>query len=89
MARKNYSRKRFNNSKKRYSKKFKKYSYIDRANYYENKASKGATRKEQDFAYGYLDGLRGVKVHPDSSEHEKNGNNAGLRFWNRMTRTKI
>ena len=76
------------NRKKRL-KRYKKYSYNDRAKYYENKALGGATRKEQDFAYGYLDGLNGKIVHTNSSKEEKRGNDAGLRFWDKIRRIKI
>ena len=85
---KNYGRKTYGKSKNP-SKKYKKFSFLDRYTYYQNKANNGATRKEQDFAYGYLDGMRGIRIHPDSSEHEKSGNTAGLRFWGKMTQKKI
>ena len=38
-----------------------KYSFLDRMNYYTNKANHGKTLKVHDYAYGYLDGMRGIE----------------------------
>ena len=84
------AKKKNKNGTKKYSpKKYKKYSYLDRMSYYENKANHGQTNSEQSYAYGYLDGMRGIKVHPSVSEPEKVGNKAGLSFWSKLTKTKL
>lgn len=88
MARKNYSRKT-TQQRKRKNKKFKKYSFVERMDYYEKKANRGKTVKEQDFAYGYLDGMRGISGNMVGTKEGENGNKAGLRFWHKMTKTKI
>ena len=78
----------FNRNKKKPKMYRKKYSYLDRKSYYQEKANSGKTIKEQDYAYGYLDGMRGI-VGRNETESEKAGNNAGLRFWSKLTKTKI
>ena len=88
MARKNYSRRK-TQQRKRKTKKFKKYSFVERMNYYDEKASRGKTVKEQDFAIGYLQGMRGIVDNRLGTDSGEAGNKAGLRFWHKMTKTKI
>ena len=78
--------------KKNYSRRkraMKKYSFIDRHNYYQEKANNGKTIKEQDFAYGYLDGMNGVQGNVAGTKEGRAGNDAGLRFWSKMIKKKI
>ena len=88
MARKKYS-KNFTPYRKRKTKKFKKYSYVERMNYYSEKANRGKTVKEQDFAIGYLSGMRGVIDHTLGTDAGDAGNEAGLRFWNKIVKIKV
>ena len=67
----------------------KKYSYVDRHSYYGKKAEFGKTAKEQDFALGYLDGMRGVRGNIAGTDAGEAGNAAGLRFWSRLKSVKI
>lgn len=74
---------------KRRKKSMKKYSFNDRYDYYERMANKGKTIYDQEYAYGYLDGMRGVKGTVVGTEACRAGNDAGLRFWSKMTQKKI
>ena len=76
MAKKNYK------SRKRYS-------FVDRMSYYEKKANFGKNIKEQDYAYGYLDGMRGIQGNTVGTKEGKAGNEAGLRFWSKLTKVKF
>ena len=67
----------------------KKYSMVDRLKYYGEKANHGKTLKQQDYAYGYLDGVRGIKGNQTGTKACEAGNEAGLRFWSRLTRVKL
>ena len=67
----------------------KKYSFVDRMSYYGDKANSGKTIKEQDYAYGYLDGMRGIQGNSVGTKEGEAGNRAGLRFWSRLTRIKL
>ena len=80
--------KKFKKVKNKNFKKRKKYSYLDRMSYYEKKAYSGKTIREQDYAYGYLDGMRGI-IGRNETASEKAGNDAGLRFWSRLTKTEL
>ena len=70
-------------------KRYRKYSFFDRDEYYQKKAMSGKTDKERDFAYGYLDGMRGVQSNLEESKACQAGNKAGLRFWSNLKLTKI
>lgn len=67
----------------------KKYSFSDRMSYYKNKANSGKTIKEQDYAYGYLDGMRGIQGNSVGTKDGEAGNKAGLRFWLKLTNIKL
>ena len=84
MAYKKYYRRKNYKKNKR-----KGYSYIDRMEHYQKKANNGKSAREQDYAYGYISGMRGVVDNRIGTEAEKKGNNAGLRFWEKLTKVKI
>ena len=87
---KNYTYKRRNEKNYNHRKSpMKKYSFIDRMNYYDHKANYGKTAKEQDYAYGYLDGMRGVRGNNTGTDACEAGNKAGLRFWDKITKIKL
>ena len=67
----------------------KKYSYADRHSYYAKKAEYGKTAKEQDYALGYLEGMRGVRGNIAGTDAGEAGNVAGLRFWAKLKTFKI
>ncbi|MBR2335008.1 MAG: hypothetical protein IKA62_02145 [Clostridia bacterium] len=67
----------------------KKFSYSDRFSYYGKKAEYGKTAKEQDYAMGYLDGMRGVRGNIAGTDAGEAGNEAGLRFWSKLKSIKI
>ena len=67
----------------------KKYSFLDRKAYYQEKAYKGKTIEQQDYAYGYLSGMEGAVDNRIGTKAEKAGNNAGLRFWNKLVNKKF
>ena len=77
---------KFNRKSKRFRKK---YSFLDRKAYYTEKANKGKTVKQQDYAYGYLSGMEGVVDSRIGTKAEKAGNEAGLRFWSKLVNKKI
>lgn len=77
------------NSKFKKRNKFKRYSFIDRKSYYANKADNGKTSAEQDYAIGYLRGMNGIRDRTIGSESGDRGNDAGLKFWSKMIKTKI
>ena len=76
-----------NQFKKR--KKFKRYSFVERQRYYNNKAGNGKTSSEQDYAIGYLQGMSGIRDRTIGSDAGDRGNDAGLKFWSKMIKTKI
>ena len=84
---KTFKKAKSKNFKKKKS--YKKYSFLDRMSYYENKLNNGKTRKEQDYAYGFLSGMRGIRDSRIDTDSGKAGNDAGLRFWHKLTKFKI
>ena len=80
--------KKFKKAKSKNFKK-KKYSLTDRHAYYAKKAQYGKTSKEQDYAMGYLDGMRGIRNTKIGTDAGDAGNAAGLRFWNKLIKKKI
>ena len=78
-----------NKKKSNSYKRKKKYSYADRHSYYAKKADYGKTAKEQDYAMGYLEGMRGVRGNIAGTDAGEAGNEAGLRFWSKLKSVKI